>query len=151
MSLGLADLMDVACSHAQASGWFDQVTGHEPKNLPGGNLACAIWVDEVRPIPASGLAATSALVVLAVRLSTPMLAEPQDEIDPTLLSAADALLAAYSGDFTFGGLVRAVDLLGAHGVALRGKAGYLNQDGVILRVFQITLPLIVNDLWAQAE
>jgi hypothetical protein len=150
MALGLADILDAACSHAQASGWFDAgVTGHEPKNAPGNGLSAALWVDRVRPVPArSGLASTTAVVELNVRISTTMLHEPADEVDPLIMSAADALMGAYSGDFELGGLAQ-IDLLGAYGTPLAGRAGYLNQDGRLYRIFLITLPLVVNDLWSQ--
>ena len=151
MTLGLLDIRDAALGHAQASGWFDRVIGHEPKNAPGDGLTLALWVDGFQPIPArSGLTATSARIGLSARLYMPMLHEPQDEIDPTLLSAADQLIADYSGDFTLGGLVAQVDLLGAHGEPLGGRAGYLEHDGKVFRVFALAVPLIVNDLWEQA-
>jgi hypothetical protein len=151
MSLGLADIMDAACAHAAASGWFDTVSGHEPKNPPGRGLSAAVWVEEVEPIPGrGGLDQTSALVTLSVRLGMNMTSEPQDDIDPTLLAAADDLMRAYSGDYTLGGLITAVDLLGSYSKGMLGKAGYLDHSGVMLRVFVITLPLIVDNLWTQA-
>lgn len=151
MTLGLLDIRDAALSHAQASGWFERVIGHEPKNAPGAGLTLALWVDSFTPVPRrSGLASTSTRVAMAARLYLPMAHEPQDEIDPTLLSAADQLLADYSGDFTLGGLVAQVDLLGAYGPPLGGRAGYLEHDGTVFRVFELAVPLIINDLWEQA-
>lgn len=152
VSLGLADIVDAALSHAQATGWFDAgVSGHEPKAAPGQGLHCALWVADVRPLGRrSGLASTGAVVTLSVRVGMPMLHEPQDEIDPTVLAAADALMGAYSADFTLGGLVAAVDLLGQSGRSLSGQAGYLTQDHTAFRVFTITLPLLCDDLWEQS-
>jgi hypothetical protein len=90
-------------------------------------------------------------VELAVRLLMPMLHEPQDEIDPTLIGAADELMGDYSGDFQLGDTGVDVDLLGAYGgTPLQGEAGYLNQDGKIYRAFVITLPVIANNLWEQS-
>jgi hypothetical protein len=151
VSLGLADIMDAATSHAQATGWFDQVTGHEPKSAPGRGIACAVFVRRARPVSArSGLSSTSACVELSVRVYMNMLHEPQDEIDPTIISAVDDLMAAYTGDYTLGGLVSNVDLLGAHGPDLRAEAGYISIDNKVFRSVDITLPLIVNDLWSQS-
>ncbi len=45
-----------------------------------------------------------------MRLYTPMVQEPEDAIDPNLMTALDALMAAYSADFTLGEIVREVDL-----------------------------------------
>ena len=67
MSLDTTAIMNAVLSHAAASGYFDRVAGHEPKNAPGNGLSAAVWVDRIGPVPAgSGLAATSALVVLNV-------------------------------------------------------------------------------------
>lgn len=150
MSLDASAIVDAVASHAMASGLFDRVNLHEPKNAPGGGLTAAVWADTMGPIPAaSGLASTSGRVVLKVRTYTNMMSEPQDAIDPAMLRAVDILLTAYSGDFTLGGLVRNIDLLGAHGTGLSAQAGYINVSGQMMRVYDITLPIVANDLWTQ--
>lgn len=151
MTLALPAILDAVQSHALRLGWFEKVNGHEPKNAPGNGITAAVWVERVVPYAGgSGLAATTGVVLLNVRLYSPMLTEPQDGIDPAVIGAADALLTAYSGDFELGGLIRNVDLLGQAGEPLGGRAGYLNQDGKLFRVFTINLPLIINDLWSQS-
>jgi hypothetical protein len=144
-------ILDALQSHAMASGLFERVNGHEPKNAPGNGLTAAVWVDEIGPSPAaSGLAGTSVRLVFNVRVYTSMLAEPPDTIDPNMLAAVDALMGAYSADFELGGLVRNVDLLGqGGGQPMSAKAGYLNQDGKLFRVMTIVLPVIINDVWNQ--
>jgi hypothetical protein len=146
-----SDLLAAVRSHAQATGMFERASTHEPKNAPGSGRSWAAWLQSIRPVArASGLTATSGRVEFRIRLYTNMLAEPQDEIDPDTMRAVDRLMAAYSADFTLDGRVRNVDLLGQHGDPLQAQAGYLNQDGRMLRIVDITLPLIVNDLWSQA-
>lgn len=149
MALNAGAILDAVVSHALASGQFERVNQHEPKNAPGNGLTAAVWVETIAPVRSSGLAATSAVVTLNVRLYVSMLAEPQDAIDPNIVAAVDALMTAYSGDFELGGLVQAVDLLGMAGVPMSARAGYLDQDGKLFRVMTITLPLIVNDVWEQ--
>ncbi|HEY5986048.1 MAG TPA: hypothetical protein VIV12_06625 [Streptosporangiaceae bacterium] len=150
MTIGLPAILDAVVSHAAASGHFDRIGRHEPKSAPGTGLSAAIWVDRVSPLPgASGLAQTSALVVLNIRVYTNMLADPPDDIDPSLMSAVDGLMTAYSGDFDLGGTVRNVDLLGAYSAGLSAQAGYLEQDGRLYRVMTVTLPLVVSDVWSQ--
>lgn len=150
MSLNLGAILDPVISHALTLGVFDAVNAHEPESAPGCGLTAAVWVDRVAPIPAgSGLAATSALIVLNVRGYTSMLAEPADAIDPRLVDAMSALIGAYSGDFQLDGQVRCVDLLGMSGTALLAQAGYLQQDARVYRVMTITLPLIVDNVWEQ--
>ena len=150
MSLAASSILDGVLSHALASGLFARVNGHEPKSAPGSGLTAAVWVQTIKPYPGgSGLAATSGVVTLTVRLYSPMLAEPADAIDPEIMDAVDVLFTAYSGDFDLGGTVRNVDLEGATGPGLSAQAGYLNQDGKLMRIMDITLPVIVSDLWTQ--
>lgn len=148
--MNIAAILDGVVSHALALGLFERVNTHEPKAKPGDGLTAAIWVQSIGPVPAgSGLSSTTARVVFHVRLYSNMLVEHQDEIDPTVMRAVDALFTAYSGDFELGGSVRNVDLLGQAGVPLSALAGYVNLSGGMYRVMEITLPLIVNDAWAQ--
>ncbi|MFF3511533.1 hypothetical protein [Streptomyces sp. NPDC002573] len=150
MALDIRTILDAVESHALASGYFQAVNGHEPKTAPATGITCAVWVEQIGPARGgSGLVATSTRLALFVRLYTPMVSQPEDAIDPDLMTALDALMAAYSGDFTLGDLVREVDLLGTYGDPLSARAGYLTTSGAEYRVMTITLPLIVNDLWEQ--
>jgi hypothetical protein len=134
-----------------ASGYFATVNGHEPKSPPTSGITCAVWVEQIGPAPgASGLVSTSTRLALYVRLYASLNQQEPDAIDPDMMTALDALMAAYSGDFTLGGLVRMVDLLGAHGEPLSARAGYLDEVGSEYRVMTIVLPLVVNDLWEEA-
>jgi hypothetical protein len=148
--MDVAGILDQVVSHAEATGLFETVNGHEPKSAPGNGLTCAVWAQRIAPVAlASGLAATTGLVILNVRVYTSMLQQPLDAIDPRLISAVDTLLTAYSGAFTLSAEVRNVDLLGAHSPGLMAEAGYINQDGKLMRIMTLTLPLVVNDLWTQ--
>lgn len=143
-------IVDEVRDHAARSGYFDRVNGHEPKNAPGHRITCAVWVDTIQPIPeASGLAASSGRILLNARVYQNFRSDPPDAIDPAVLAAVNALCTAYSADFTLGGKIRDVDLLGQYGVPLGAQAGYVDMDKVIYRVMTITLPLIINDLWEQ--
>lgn len=150
MSLDVTGILAAVQSHALASGLFERVNGHEPKNAPGNGLTAAVWVQRVRPAQgASGLASTSGVLEVQLRIYSNMLAEPQDGIDPKVTEVTDALLTAYSGDFDLGGRVRDVDLLGEFGDGLSAEAGYVEQDHKMFRVVTITIPLVINDLWGQ--
>lgn len=148
MRLDILALTDAVVSHAMAAGRFETVNGHEPQNAPPvGGLTAAAWADRVIPLRSSGLDSLSVLLVFNVRIYTGAEQQPADAIDPNMLAAVDDLCRAYAGDFTLGGLVRQVDLLGAHGQPLDVRAGYLQQDGALYRVMTIALPVVVNDLW----
>jgi hypothetical protein len=150
MSFDPAPIVDVAVSHALSLGVLERVNGHEPQSAPGSGLTAAVWAQDLVPIALeSGLAATSARLTLNVRLYTSMLTIPADAVDPAMLTAVGLLMGAYNGDFTFGGLIRNVDIFGKHGVPLGAQAGYIRQDDKLLRVMTIAAPLIINDCWEQ--
>lgn len=138
--------------HLNRLGVFEALApSHEPKNAPGQGPRVALWFAEQNPAPAaSGLDSSGAIVVINIRLYQNMLAEPQDDIDPEMVEALDAVMRVLHADFTLGDTVRNIDVFGAHGIRLRSQAEYLQQDGRLYRVIDITVPLIVNDLWDQA-
>lgn len=144
------DLFDNLISHAQATGLFETVNGHEPKSGPGGGVHAAFWAGTIDPVPrASGLAVTSLRVEVLLRLQTNMLQQPYDAIDPNLIDATTTMLKAYSGDFQLDSSVMEVDLLGEYGAALGARFGYLNQDGTLYRAVVITIPVILDDVLTQ--
>lgn len=148
--MNVQGIVDALMSDAMATGLFEMVNGHEPRSAPGNGLTAAIWADSIGPYPpGSGLSATTALVIMNVRLFTSMFQQPYDAIDPNIMSAVDTLIGRYSGAFTLGGLIRNVDLLGASRSSLSARAGYVNQDGKLFRVYTIIVPMIVNDAWGQ--
>lgn len=150
MALNIRGILDAVVSHAMASGHFEKVNDHEPANAPSHGLIAAVWTDSLQAVGrASGLASTTVLITFSVRVYTSIQSEPADAIDPNMMAAVDDLCAAYIGDFTLDGLVRQVDVLGAHGQPLLVRAGYIQQSGAIYRVMTVTLPVIVNDLWEQ--
>lgn len=149
----IRQILDVVESHALASGHYSRVNRHEPKskNAATDGITCAIWVQRITPIgDGSGLAESSVRLELTVRSYASMLAEPQDEIDPRVVDAADALMAAYHGDFQLGGEARHVDIFGAYGERLEATAGYLSLGGMLFRVIDIRLPIVLDDLYPQA-
>lgn len=150
MSVPVKQLMETLAGAGSATGYPVQVLNHEPKSATWPELAYAVFLNAILPVPAgSGLALTSVRVEFTGRLYKPFLSEPEDLIDPDLGAACDAIMAAYSGDFDLQGLARNVDLLGASGPGLQARAGYLKIDQTMFRIFDITIPVIVNDAFGQ--
>lgn len=148
--LGYQAVVNQIISKAQATGLFRAVNGHEPKNAPEKGLTAAVWVDRIYPWRgASGMTSTSAVLVVMMRLYTPMITEPQDMIDPTLTAAADLIMGALTNDFDLGETCRNIDLLGESGEPLSARAGYVDLGGTIFRIIDITVPCIISDAWTQ--
>lgn len=151
MAYDFQALINAVASYAGTTGEFETVNTHEPKAKPGSGVTCSIWVDEIAPLAAaSGLDAVSGLITLTMRPQMPFLQQPADQIDPLIMRAVAALMALFAGGFTMGDLVRNVDLLGQHSQGLRAKAGYVNQDGTIYRIMDVSVPMVVNDLFPEA-
>lgn len=152
MTLQTRQYIDALVSHMLASGHFESVNGAEPGAMPGNSgLAGAVWFTRIRPIgEASGLASVSIVMTMNVRLFTSLNTSPFEEIDPAMVSCVDDLMNAFIGDFTLGGLVRCVDVLGMYGTMLESQSGYVETDQVKLRVVDITVPLVIDDVWTEA-
>lgn len=152
-------LIHAVASHAAATGCFDQVQGSEYTGAPGNGLSCAVWSGPAAAIPASGLASTSVRIEMFVRVYHNAFTDTPDLIDPAAIDAVDLLWTDYIGDFTLGGVLRMVDVKGAHGAGLRMEPGYLTvgagassggTSGRTYRVMTTMLPLIINDLYTEA-
>lgn len=48
------EVFDNVVSLALASGRFEHVNQHEPKNAPGNGLECSVWMNNIVPIRPSG-------------------------------------------------------------------------------------------------
>lgn len=132
------------------TGYFTHVNQHEPEEAPIGDLTAAVWIDSYAGLRSSGLASTSVVITMNVRIYSNVQKDLPDRIDPQVMEATDALMASYSGDFTLDGLIRDIDLLGAESGGLRASAGYMGVAGTPqYRVMTIAVPMIVNDYWEQ--
>jgi hypothetical protein len=147
-----AGIMDLIRSQALATGRFASVNGHEPKSAPqvGSAITYAFWVDSIEPVESSGLASVSARLTIMGRVYASMFTEPADTIDPAIVDAASALIALYCTDLDLNGRGRSVDVFGMEGTKVSAKAGYLEQDKKVFRVMDITLPIIINDVWDES-
>ncbi len=66
-----------------------------------------------------------------------------------MLNVVDKLIAAFVADFSLGGKSRNIDIFGAHGFPLSARAGYIDIDNKKFRIMDITVPVIVNDVWSE--
>lgn len=152
MGLSTQAYIDAVSAHALTTGYFERVQGHEPKSSMPNGIWASVWIQSIRPARGiGGLNRTGVRFEFMVRCAANMLKDPQDAIDPLLVNAVDSLLALYSGDFSLGGTIMAVDLLGSHGDPLQAVAGYLPLGNTMYRVIDITLPLLITDVWDQAS
>jgi hypothetical protein len=150
VALNIDDILDRIVTHAQNTGWFQTVLEHESKQSGTNSLTASVWVERIVPIRSSGLSSASVRLDLEMRLYGSTMTEPYGDIDSNLVKATDALFTAYIGDFDLGGNARHIDVFGTYGQPLDVRVGYLNMDGREFRVFQIKIPIIINDAWEEA-
>lgn len=150
--LNFTGVLTAIANKSARLGLFSKINKHEPRNAPGSRITAAIWVQEIGPADA-GLAETNVRLTVTQRIYTSMISEPMDAIDPQIVHAVDRVMSALTADLTLGGLVRCIDLLGLEGIRgsapMSAQAGYLNIDGKIFRIMDITIPVILNDIWTQ--
>lgn len=148
-------IFNAVLSHAAQTGLFETVRGFDSMSAMTNGVHFEAWCGPITPVRASGLNMTSARVVIMARIEIPLDRQPRDTIETDLLYAADRMMAEYTGNFQLAlgtapmTNIREVDLFGEFGVALEGKPGYVTQDNHVSRVFDITLPIICNDIWLQ--
>lgn len=150
MSLDIQSIMDNVASHALATGHFDAVLGYVSKQSPTNGITAAIYVEDIRAVRTSSLVNTTIRVELEMQVYSSTYQEPYDSIDTNLVHATDAMFTALIGDFDLGGEARNIDIFGAHGQPLRVRSGYMNLSGKEFRVFQLLVPIIIDDVWSQA-
>jgi hypothetical protein len=146
-------LQAAVVSQAQQLGVFQRVFAHEPRNAPGAGLTLALWLGPIRPTTQSGMNNVSGVVTYMGRIYKSMLganAKEDDAIDAALLTALSALFGAYAGGFTLGGTVRAIDLLGMSGTPFSATPAYIEEAGKFYRIFELVIPIVINDLWTEA-
>ena len=156
--------MSTAADHLQAladvawrTGVFETVNIGESKSPPSNEgVTLDMIVSAFEPIQSSGLASLSVRLEVHMRILVDVaFAQPQEGPELAALRAADTLCAALASDYTVGGTVREIDLLGSDGQGLRIAPGYVSIGGQgagrVFRVMEVFVPVIINDHWPMAE
>lgn len=124
--------------------WTGDVPTHDPESPPSGRLNCSISLGPVKPVTSSGLGAVSLQVTLMVHVWSFAMQRRLDDIDPEALGAVCALMGAFAGGFTLGGTVREIDLF-----QMSAQPGYVDFEGKEFRTVAISLPITINDMFAE--
>jgi len=146
------ELFSKLTSHAKSLGIFDRVEFREPINKPIGGIALALWLNDYQPVPAgSGLAATSMVLDVRATVFCPLGTGKRTaaEIEALVLYAVHRYMKVLSSDFELDRMVRNIDLLGQTGNRMHADFGHLPYEDTWYRIGEITLPLIINDVYEQ--
>lgn len=148
-TLDCGALMDDIVSFALQLGVFESVNKHEPVGNIGTYVAAVLFQGMGPARGASGLDATSVRVEFVLQIYSNMIATPLDQIDPNIASATALVMNALSTNFSLGDTVREIDLLGEFGTPLSSKARYIQVSSALYRYMEITIPIIVDDVFQQ--
>lgn len=140
-------------SHAQVLGEFESVILHEPVNAPPVGRTLAIWWVRTRPAPnLSGLAATSIVATFFARQYVGAPIGDEEEREAGILQSTLEFESVLSGDLTLGGSVfPGIDLVGYTGQGLISDSGWVDHSGELYRMVDTLIPLVAEDVHAQAQ
>ena len=123
------------------------VKRYEPRGQPANGLTLSLISGPKRPIRSSGLNNVSLRWQIDGMIYLPMKITPPDDIDVRLTEASAGYLQALCAQFTLGGLVRCIDVLGSDGEELNATPGYLEANEKTYRVERLMIPLLINQKW----
>jgi len=134
-------------SHLAKSGYCRTNQIGEPKQASKERIAAAVFNRSARVIrvPLGGSPGTEELHIINVRLYMNMMDQPQEQIEFLLNEAASSITEDLMADFDLGATVRHVDVGGIYGQPLEVVYGYLELSGVMYRVADLTVPLVVDN------
>lgn len=132
------------------TGLFKSVNTVEPKAPPADGVTAAIYFANLKPVGAvSGLDSGSALLELTCRIYTNLLQTPADATDPKVIQVTSAVIKLFFGDLDLDGTVRNVDVFGEQSGGLTARAGHVDVGGTLFRCVDISVPLLINDMYTE--
>lgn len=136
-------------SHVKALGRIERVQEFDPTNAPGKGITACLVAATGDPRPPTGLDRSALRLVWTVRFLMPPGA-PLGSVDPLLMGKAGNLITRLAADLTLGGLVRVIDLRGMSGTSVEWRFGWVTIDQTLYRLLDVTVPLIINDVFPEA-
>lgn len=150
MTFDITGTLDALESHLSNAAWFDGgVHRGVPTGPPPDDFTAWVSIDEARVMDLTGSGVQEVHVIVASFYMNALL-EPVDDLDINLSDAISALIVDLITDYTLGDTMRAVDFAGISGSALESDFAWVELGGVNFRVAFVSVPVIVNDVHAQA-
>ena len=147
MPYAVRPTLDAILSFIKADGLFPNAQIGEFKTPPQGDaegLAAAIWMVKAG-VAELTLATTIEQHVVNVRVYRNAMAEPTADTEEKLADAHDRIMVDLLGDSDLGGSIRAIDSGGIYGAKLEATWGYVDVGGTMFRVFDLAIPMIIDD------
>ena len=134
-------------SHISAGRFAHDVVIGEPMQPPKSDqdkVFCAISIQRssVQQVAADG--GTTEVYQILLRCYYEMLQGSTETMELTLVNAVSNIQQDLVEDSDLGGNIRNIDVAGQFGSGVGAEYGHIDQSGVLFRVADITLPLIVD-------
>jgi hypothetical protein len=144
MPFNITSTLDTLNSHLRKTGVIRHSQIGEYKSIPNTKECyAAIWMSDARVAMAT-LADTIEVHTVTVRLYWGAFEEPIVNIELGLAKAVSDIVNEWSGDFTLGATVRNIDIAGELGTPLTSVWGYADVSGLIYRIVDLEVSLIVD-------
>jgi hypothetical protein len=147
MAFEIKNTLHAVETYVQNLGLFSTVQIGEPKQAVGQGLHAALYMQSVSITTIYLGGDTRESHVVQLRIYKDMLAEytdPQNSLEAELASAVSKLMSNLLGDTDLESSVMSIDAGGIDGTAMSATYGYVTIGGVMYRVVDIGIPLIVN-------
>jgi len=147
MAFDISDTLSAVQTYVQDLGLFQSVRIGEPKgSLPQGfHAACFMTSVGITSIYVGGETRESHVVML--RIYKDMLSEqsdPQINLETEIAVVVSKLMENLLGDTDLESSIMSIDAAGMDGTSMSAAYGYVELGGVIYRICDITIPLVVN-------
>ena len=134
------------------SGYFsDVVIGEPTKVLAGEKLSAAVYTQSARVVAVAVNGGTVEVHTVTFRIYRKALTDPVSAAELELALGVQQLLSDILADSDLGATIRAIDVGGIYGETVGTEWGYVELGGVLYRVADITIPLIVDDSATAAQ
>ena len=147
MAFDIKNTLHAVETYVQNLGLFSTVQIGEPKQAVGQGLHAAIYMQSVSIIMIYVGGETRESHIVQLRVYKDMLAEntdPQNNLESELASVVSKLMENLLGDTDLESSIMSIDAGGMDGGSMTATYGYLTLGGVMYRVVDINIPLIVN-------
>ena len=147
MAFDIKNTLHAVETYVQNLGLFSTVQIGEPKQAVGQGLHAAIYMQSVSIIMIYVGGETRESHIVQLRVYKDMLAEntdPQNNLESELASVVSKLMENLLGDTDLESSIMSIDAGGMDGGSMTATYGYLTLGGVMYRVVNINIPLIVN-------
>jgi hypothetical protein len=147
MAFDISNTLHAVETYVQDLGLFQSVQIGEPKApLPQGfHAVCFMQSVGITSVYIGGETRESHVVML--RIYRDMLAEqsdPQITLETEIAVVVSKLMANLLGDTDLESSIMSIDAAGMDGTSMAAAYGYIELGGVIYRICDITVPMIVN-------